>query len=183
MMVINLLPPQIKEQLAYSRRNLQLRRYVLLLTAVAALLAMLIASVSWYSGQQVERLSQVLGDRQKQRSAYKDTEAKLQSLQSSVALIEKLFTEKTQFSEVLGDFAAVLPSGTYIDSISLTGDDKKPLKLLVTADSLTQAGLVRNALLESPRISGIDIQSINKDEATNKYEVDLVIGFKEGQAR
>ena len=182
-MTINLLPPQIKEQLAYSKRNIHLRRYVVLLALVAVSLASLIAGVYWYSGQQVDRLSQTLSDRQKQRSAYKDTEAKLQSLQSSVGLIEKLFTEKTQFSSVLGDLAAVLPSGTYIDSISLTGDDKKPLKLLVTADTLTQAGLVRNALLESTRISDIDIQSINKDEATNKYAVDLVIAFKEGQAR
>jgi len=181
--MINILPTDVKEQLEYSKKNVKVRNYLLLTLLIATLLATTIGAAYWYAGLQINTLQSTLADRQTQRSAYKDTEIKVQTLQSNLGLIEKLLNQKTQFSDLLSDVAAVLPSGTYINSIDLTGDDKKPVQILVSAASLNQAGSVRNALLQSDRISVIDIQSITQKEDSSEYIVDLVVAFKEGRAR
>lgn len=181
--MINILPTDVKEQLEYSKKNVKARNYLLLLITIAFLLTVTLAAAYWYSGVQISNLKITLADRLTQREAYKDTENKVQTLQSNLALIEKLLNQKTQFSDLLSDLAAVLPSGTYINSINLTGDDKKPVQILVSAGSLNQAGSVKNALLQSDRISIVDIQSINQKEDSSEYTVDLIVAFKEGQAR
>ncbi len=181
--MINILPTEVKEELEYSKKNVRVRNYLFLALLVFILLIAAIGAAYWYGGKQINSLRATLSDRQTQRALYKDTESKVQTLQSNLGLIEKLLNQKTQFSDLLNDIAAVLPSGTYINAINLTGDDKKPVQILVTASSLNQAGLVRNALLKSERISVVDIQSITQKEDSPEYTVDLIVAFKEGQAR
>ena len=182
-MRVNILPPQLKSQLSYSRRNVVVVHYIILVLLVAGGLSLILVGGSWYASRQINRLNQTLADRQKQRAAYKDTEANVKTLQANLSAIEKLFNEKTTYSAVLADFAAVLPPGSYLNKVTLNGDDKKPLELLVTADSFNTAGLVRNSLLKSPRLKSVDVQSINKDDKTGDFTVSLIAAFKEGQAR
>lgn len=181
--MISILPTNVKEQMLYSRRNVMLRRYLLMLMAVALALSLLIIGAQWYANKQSNQLQQNLTDKQAQRKAFAATEIKVKSLQASLSLIEKLFSQKTQFSALLEDLAKVLPAGTYLNNISLTGDEKNPVDVSIAASSLTRAGLVHNALLQSPRIATADIENIAKDEQAGKYIVKLIIAFAEGQAR
>jgi Tfp pilus assembly protein PilN len=181
--MINILPTHVKEQLSYSKHNVKLRRYVMLTLVMVLTLSGVLFLGYRYANNQTVDLQKNLVEQQKQRGAFKDTEAKVQSLQSNISLIEKLFTQQTKFSVLINDLAAVLPAGTYINNLTLTGDDKKPLKLLVTANNFATAGLVRNALLQSSRISTVDIQSISQKDGSSEYVVDLIIAFKEGKAR
>lgn len=181
--MISVLPTEIKQQLSYSKKNVVLRKYLILVVVIVAALLATIGGALWYANRQISNLQATLLEQQSQRASYKDTEANIQALQANLGLIEKIFNQKTEFSQVLGDIASVLPAGTYINSVELTGDDKKPVQLLITASSLTEAGLVRNALLQSDRISTADIQSITQNEGSSSYTVDIIIAFKEGQAR
>lgn len=181
--MINILPPDLKQQIGYSKRNLVLAHYLTLVITVAIGLSLAVGGSYWYAKRQINQLNHSLADRQKQRAAYKDTAANVATLQANLGSIEKLYNEKTQYSAVLADFAAVLPGGSYISAVTLTGDDTKPLELIISADSINTAGLVRNGLLKSARLKSVDVQSITKDEKTGRFTVDLVAAFKEGQAR
>jgi type II secretory pathway component PulL len=77
--------------------------------------------------------------------------------------------------------AKVLPKGVSIDSITLTGDDKKPVRVTVTGNSYESILMFREAMVTSPRISGVDLGNIQSSGGT--YSAGVVIGFKPGQAR
>lgn len=181
--MINILPPQLKQQVRYSKRNVLLLRYLMTALGASTLLAIVIITSLWFSSRQISSLKTSLQERQQERASYKDTETKVQSLQSSLNLIDKLLTERTEYSGVLGDLASVLPSGAYISSMTLTGEDDKPMQIIVFADSINTAGLIRNSLLTSPRINSADIQSITRDDENNVFSVDIIVAFEKGQAQ
>ncbi|MBI4101049.1 hypothetical protein HY441_01070 [Candidatus Microgenomates bacterium] len=181
--MINILPPDIKQQINYSKRNVRLLRYLLLSALVLGLVLVLVGGSYIYANRQIKQLEKTLATRQQERQDYKDIEAKVQTLQSNLGLIEKLFTEKTKFSVLLNDLSAVLPDGSYINEITLTGDDKKPLEMIVTVDSFNKAAETRNALIQSARIKSADIQTITKNDAGSGFSVEIVAAFESGQAR
>ena len=181
--MINILPPELKSQLNYSRRNAVLIKYLSWALLTGTLLFGLIGAGLWYANRQIADYQQTLAARQSQRSDYQSTETNVQSLQANLGLIEKLLNEKTHYSKLLADLASALPTGAYITHMSLTGDDKKPLELLVNVDSFNRAAEVRNGLISSSRIKSADIQTISENEEGSGFIVALVAAFEEGQAR
>lgn len=181
--MINILPPDVKKQLNFSKRNTVLLRRLLQALAVLALLAGVLVYSFWYSSRQITDYETALSRRQADREAYKDVEAKVQTLQSNLGLIEKLLNEKNQFSSLLDDFASALPPGSYINQLTLTGKEKEPLELVIIVDSFNKAAQVRTALINSDRIKSADIQNIAGDEKSGKFTVTIIASFEAGKAR
>ncbi|MBI3983674.1 PilN domain-containing protein [Candidatus Microgenomates bacterium] len=181
--MINILPTDIKQQLNYAKRNARLVRYLMLGVMLAVLLGALFLSSFWYADRQIGRLRATLDSQRQQRETYQATEDKVKAFQGNLGLIEKLLAEKTVYSQLLKDLAAVLPAGSYINHLTLTGDDTKPLELLVTVSSFNRAAELRNSLIKSPRFVSADIQSISQNEENNLYSVSIVAAFDKGQSR
>ncbi len=181
--MINILPPELKAQINYSKRNSLLLKRLGWVWLVGILLAALVIGSLWYANRQIMNYEQTLAARRGQRADYQAIEVKVQSLQANLGLIEKLLNEKTHYSNLLGDLAAALPTGSYITHMSLTGDDKKPLELAVNVDSFNRAAEVRNGLIGSARIKSADIQSIAKNDEGSGFVVAIVAAFETGQAR
>lgn len=181
--MINILPTEIKQQLYYSKRNAKLVPYLLLGLVLAGLLSGLFLASFWYADRQTSRLNATLSIQRQERQTYQATEDKVKAFQSNLSLIEKLLAEKTTYSQLLKDVAAVLPADSYVNHLTLTGDDSKPLELLVTVDSFNRAAELRNSLIASPRFASADIQSISQNEENDLYSVVIIAAFDKGQAR
>lgn len=181
--MINILPPELKQQMTFSHYNVRLVRYLVLILIFDVLLLAATFGSFRAADYQLKAQGQVVAARDQDLNRFRQVETDVRELQSSLNLIEKLFNEKTQFSALLSDLAAVMPPGSYINSIVLTGDDKTPLKVLISTNSITAAGVVRNGLLKSPRIKSADIQNIAKTQDSDLFTVDISIAFQEGQAR
>jgi Tfp pilus assembly protein PilN len=179
--MINILPPALKQQQRYGRYNYQLWHYLLLAALLLVLLAVVIGGSFWYAGQQGRSYEATLKQKQAENQQYAEVEKNVQNMQSNVALIEKLFNEKTQYSRLLSDIGGLLPPGAYVSKISLSGDDKKPLEMSAVVNSFNDAAVARNSLASSPRFKTVDIQTITA--AQGKFLVEFSIAFKEGQAR
>jgi Tfp pilus assembly protein PilN len=92
---------------------------------------------------------------------------------------------QTKFSTLIADVAKILPQGVSIDKVTLTGDDKKPVRLQVSSKSYEAILALRNSLVASSRISGADIESINQKSGDPVYsfKASVVVGFKPGLAK
>lgn len=181
--MINLLPPKLKEEIEASKINVILRHYIIIALIFFGLLFGLMTGSYAYANKQIAQLDNSLENRQEQRKQYSDTENKVKTLQKNISLIEKLFTNKTEFSGLLQDLAGAMPSGAYISKVSLTGDEKEPVELLINVDSPEKAGVLRNALNASERIKSVDIQSVSKNTGSGGYIVEVVIAFEPGATR
>jgi Tfp pilus assembly protein PilN len=180
--MINLLPPSQKEQIRYSKLNRVARAYVRLLFVVILVLG----GIFWAAIYLVEQTtSSVTADVAEKTatiaSLNKTFTPKAKDASDRLAAIKFVQATQTRFSAVVADIAKVVPQGVSIDAMTLTGDDKAPVRISVTASSYAGALAFRNALITSPRIAGADLESISSTGTA--YQTSVVIAFKPGQAK
>lgn len=180
--MINLLPPEIKEQVRFSKRNVVLRRYAILTTFVAAVLLGTLLGAHVFADRQIANLEDGLEEKRMELVEYEELESQVGSLDSRLNTISRLYDQQTRFSALLEDLADVLPDGAFINSIVLTGEADQPVQITVSTASFTQAGTINGALSSSERIESVDIQSINASEG-GRYSVNVVLAFSEDGAR
>jgi len=180
--VINLLPPDQKEQIRYAKLNRLALRYVRVLIAVIIVLAVIFGGAFYQLNQQQSEIAKDVADKQATIAALNKTfTPKAKDASDRLAAIKYVQATQTKFSAVVADIAKVIPKGVSIDAMTLTGDDHAPVRIAVTAQSYAVALAFRNALITSPRIAGADLESISANGA--QYQTSVVIAFKPGQAK
>lgn len=119
--MINVLPPEIKENIVYARRNTKLRTWsIALLFSVFGILAIagigqmyLQQSTNSYSAQ-----VQKGNDDLKVQKLY-ETQAQVQSLTDSLKLVTQVLQREVLFSKLLTQIGAALPNGSILSSLSI----------------------------------------------------------------
>ena len=181
--MINLLPPDQKEQIRFAKLNRLALRYVRVLVVVAVVLAVIFGGSIYQLGQQTAGISSDVSDKQATIAALNKTfTPKAKDASDRLNAIKYVQGTQTRFSAVIADIAKVVPRGVSIDTMTLTGDDKSPVRIAVTAQSYSAALAFRNALITSPRIAGADLETISSTNGST-YQTSVVIAFKPGQAK
>lgn len=182
--MINLIPPPLKQEHKFARWNTQVVRYLKILVVLVIVMSFAFGSTYVYLTRRIHAIDQDLAAKQTQVDSYASTVTAARALNDRVAAIKAIQATQPKFSLLLDDIAKFSLKGTTISSITLTGDDAKPVQINATAPNYTQAVSLRDALASSPRISGADIVSISGEAGGGgSYAVSIVIGFKPGEAR
>lgn len=123
--MINLLPPSHKTTVTYARRNTVLKNWVLascvgvagLILVVAA--GQLFISRSTHSWQkQVDATNQQLKDQK-----LEETQKKVADISDSVKLTTQVLSRQVLFSKLLAQIGAAIPSGTSLQSLSISSPE------------------------------------------------------------
>lgn len=179
--MINLLPTEVKSQMRYAAYNRQALGYLKLVVVVIVVLGGIFAAALWYLNHQATTVAQDVTAKQASIAANAPFTAQAGTISNRLLAIKAIDASKTHFSLLLDDLAKALPADVSIDSITLTGDDTSPVRISVTANTYQSVLDFREAFSESPRISGVDLESIS--QVTGGYSASVVIGFKPGQAK
>jgi Tfp pilus assembly protein PilN len=177
--MINLLPPQVKEQIWYSKKNAKLVKLVWLLIILAICIGLSFAAAHWQLSRTLSLALQGYESKQAKIDSYKATEAEAKALSGRLKSVKLLQTNQTKFSKLLDDLARFTPQGSYINSISLNEDSKKPVNISATSNSYNGAASLRDAFARSERVQAVDISNIS-NPAPGEYQVDLTVSFKPG---
>jgi hypothetical protein len=179
--MINLLPPDQKEQIRYAKLNRLALRYVWVSVVVTAVLGVIFGGGFYLLEQQLREVTKDVNDKQATIAALNKTfTPKAKDASDQLSAIKYVQGNQTKFSAVISDIAKVIPSGVSLDALTLTGNDQVPVKLSVT-QSYAVALAFRNALITSPRIAGADLESISANEGL--FQASVVIAFKPGMAK
>jgi Tfp pilus assembly protein PilN len=180
--MINLLPPSIKEQIAYSKRNTVLMHYLRMTVLVGLSLAAILAGALMYAKQQANAAETEALQKQAQAAAMSDVEVKAKALAVRVNSIKTIQSNRPRFSGLLSDLSQALPGGTALSGVNLSGDEKRPLAISATADSYNTAVALRDTLASSSRFQQVDLQSVTS-VAPRVFRVELVASFRPGRAK
>ncbi len=121
--MINLLPPEYKQTLFYSKRNRTMSRWVVALL-LALLFSLIIVGVGWiYLDQSVKREAK---DVEQTEAALKEqnideTTAKVEEISNNTKLVLNVLSREILFSKLIKQLGASLPPGTALESITLEG--------------------------------------------------------------
>ncbi|HSX14858.1 MAG TPA: PilN domain-containing protein [Candidatus Saccharimonadales bacterium] len=180
--MINLLPPTVKAETSYAKRNRTVVRYVWLLSLVILIVGAEFAGAEVYISHQKQSYEKDIAAKQSQINGYKDLESQAQAANSRLKAFKTLVGDQARFSSLLADLAAHTPRGVFINSISLTGDSKQAVKIAATANSYSSAVSFRDALVTSSRIKDASIDDIS-NPADGVYKVNVTVAFKPGASR
>lgn len=181
--MINLIPPDQKEAIRYAKLNRLALSYVRVLVSVIIVLGVVFAgSIYLLNRQAAEVTADVAAKTARIAELDNSFTPKAKDASDRLAAIKYVQSSQTRFSAVVADIAKVVPQGVSIDAMTLTGDDKTPLRIAVTATSYAGALAFRNAIITSPRIAGADLETISSN-GTAGYQTVVVVAFKPGQAK
>jgi Tfp pilus assembly protein PilN len=181
--MINLLPPEVKDQVAYSKRNAILLKYInatIILTLIAG--AGLTYGVMHINGVIASTDAEIAASN-KLVASDKKIELQAKAINDRLAAIQKIQSNQAKFSLLLKDIAGGMPRGTAIESIALDGDDKKPVRISGSAQNYESAAVVASGLSKLERVSEARTEGIEANTQKKTFQFVVLVTFKPGQSR
>ncbi|HIA92076.1 TPA: hypothetical protein EYO12_03100 [Candidatus Saccharibacteria bacterium] len=183
--MINLLPPDYKEQIKYSRYNITMVGYVVLVFLVGLAMSAILFGSSLIAQKQLNDLDAQITD---QQQLINNFDAVLQEAKELDAKIEKageVIANESNFIGFLEELEGVIPDFARIASISLshasqtTGPDAPEedlLQLTMAVSSRDQVATLQKTLETMQRVESIDVQAVRQDENdTSQFTVDMLL--------
>lgn len=169
--MINLLPPEYKENIMYARRNRRLLNWSLAMVVSLAVIGLVVAGGYLLMNNSIKSQT---AQAEKARQQLKDekideTKARLDEISSNTKLILQVLSREILFSSLLKQLGASLPSGTTLQSIQIDkvqgGITLKALAKDVDAATQIQVNLSDP---DNKIFQKADIESINCTPSDNK---------------
>jgi Tfp pilus assembly protein PilN len=119
--MINLLPQEIKQSYRYARRNVQLRRWVII--CLVALVGL--GAITTYGLLKVQQLTtqssiQVAATQQLfQKEDFAGTQKQVQDISNSFKLVVKVLGQEVLFSQLLKQIAATIPANANLTGLDI----------------------------------------------------------------
>ena len=119
--MINLLPPQLKEEYYYARRNSSLMRWVMLFGLGLIGLAIISTAGGFYLHQQAKTYTAQVASAQqdlKDQNQH-DVQKQVQDISSSLKLAVQVLSKEVLFSNLLKRLAVVTPQNVSLSNLSI----------------------------------------------------------------
>lgn len=179
--MINLLPTSRKEEIRFAKLNRIVLRYLRLVLLLIIIIGGILGGTLYYLGVLNAQAEADINAKKQEIAVGAPFMKQAKDVSDRLLAIKTIQASQTRFSLLLNDLAKVLPQGVAIDTITLTGDYTKPVRIAVSGNTYNSMLAFRDAVAKSSRISGVDLESISQD--TDGFHAGVVIGFKQGQAR
>lgn len=181
--MINLLPPTIKEQRDYAKRNRKLVGAIWITIAIIVVVSLAFAG-SWYLlGRNITSLDAQLTENTMNTKKYGSIESQAKALADRLSAVEKVQADRNNYIAFLSELAAKTPPDVYINTLSVDATGSA-MSITAFAKSQQAAANFKNSLESSKRFSSAAIQNLDpdKDPYTGQptYRMSLTVGLKEG---
>lgn len=119
--MINLLPPDVKENYLYARRNTLLRKWAIVLIISIIALGGIIVAGNMYLNQSSRNLSKQISEGTEQLKIQKleETQKQVEGISSSLKLVVQVLGREVLFSKLLQQIGAAMPPGAVLTNLSI----------------------------------------------------------------
>jgi Tfp pilus assembly protein PilN len=120
--MINLLPPDIKQDYHYARRNTHLLRWVLAMGVAFAGLAVLSAGGIWYINQAANDFTRQISvsEADLRRQNQSEVEKEIKDISGNLHLAVQVLSKEILFSKLLRQLAVVTPNNATLSSLTIS---------------------------------------------------------------
>lgn len=119
--MINLLPPDVKENISYARRNTRLRKWCIALFVSVLAVAGIVTAGQLYMQRSIRTYSAQVeqGNQQLEAQQLAETQNKVKDLTNSLKLVVQVLQREILFSKLLRQIGAALPNGSILTDLSI----------------------------------------------------------------
>ena len=170
MISLNLLPPEIKSEIYYAKKNTRLsksfRLTVLLTVSLLAFFGLLFFIIRNENNLATER-KELAANRVVENQG---TEEESIDLANRLLKIKKLKSEQTDWNEILSVLSQSTPPGLRIQTLTLNKDIKSKGKITGIARSDRDIALFKELLAENEIFKYVDVESITGANSATSSE-------------
>lgn len=151
MSMINLMPPDRKQNIMYARRNSSLVRWISGISLAALGLILIAGGGLFYLKQDSSALQKEIDDTKAELVAQNEaaTLKRVEEISGNIKLVVDVLSDEVLFSKLLQHIGLVMPSGTILQDLRLTSDLQGGLSLTIGAANY-QAGTQAQVNLADP---------------------------------
>lgn len=179
--MINLLPPDYKQDIVYARRNTQLRKWVIASIIGVLGILIIIAAGHLFINRSIASTERQVITMREQLGAQKleETQARVTEISDSVKLATQVLSQQVLFSNLLTQIGAAMPPGTALSSLSI-GSLDGGIDLSAVAKDYQSATQVQinlenpdNKIFEKADIVSVTCQEDVKNTSAYKCQVSI----------
>lgn len=178
--MINLLPFELRKERLYGRRNRVLIWFVVSLFVTAGIVSAIMIGGLGFVGSEETAIREEI---EANNLLVTELEAEIKdvaSVSTRLTAANKLFDSSIVFSELVPQIGSLLPQGTIINSLALTGGDTDPLTLDVSLASANLAPVLQSNLVQSELFEAADVNSISPLGSTDtiyQFNASIAVSF------
>lgn len=174
--MINLMPDDTKKELRAARVNVMLSRYIFVLILAGLFLALVLFGSFYLLNQSRESSLQLIQTNGVKADVYSSTKAQVDELSGSLNGARTILDQEVRYSNVLINFAQLMPSGTVIGEITLdTNSFGAPFTVAVYARTTNDAVALQDRFQSSNLFSDVSFQSISESGGIEGYPVNATM--------
>lgn len=160
MIRLNLLPPEMKEDIAYAKKNAALYELLIKFLAGFVVMAALVGVVGYivYTNEQIAREEKTVTAAQ--LASWKNTEIDAKDFADRLNLVDKLRGDKLDWPLVFTELAKSTPANVKLSSYDFTNNKTDRVGLTGFAVTNTDIGTFRELLSKSKLFQYVDIESV-----------------------
>lgn len=119
--MINLMPPQSKEDILYARRNSKLVKWIIAIILVAIGVVAIIAFGQLYLTQSAKTYQKQIdeGLQQLRDQKLEETQTRVSEISGNLKLVVQVLSKNILFSDVLRQVGAAVPSGAVLTELTI----------------------------------------------------------------
>lgn len=183
--MINLLPPETKRELQAARSNTLLLRYNVFLLGAVLFLLVAIAVVYVYLNNTKAAAEQVISENKTKVAGYTSVEAQAKEFSTNLQTAKQILDQEVNYSKVILEFAALMPPGTILDTLTLdSATFGTPITLNAKAKNYETALALKDSFQKSNLFTNVHFQSISGGTDVNyPISVNLNVTIKKDAAK
>lgn len=179
MINVNLLPPEIKDEIAQSKKN---RKVVLVLWKLLFIIIfylVLIGGFYYWFSLNLKNTSEELTNKEKDIEKYGTLEQEAKNIADRLNTIKQIQADTFVWSGTIDEIMKVVPSGVSLKSIKIDSVSKNRNQITGDANSKTEVASLRDSLEKSDKFQYVDIEASTtvKDPSNNKELENFTISF------
>jgi hypothetical protein len=119
--MINLLPPEFKQEILYARRNTKLLRWTSAIVVVIAGIGLIVGFGFLYLKTSTNAYTTQLADTNQQLKAQKldQTSQRVEDISSSLKLVTQVLSREVLFSKLVQQIGAAMPANTVLTDLQI----------------------------------------------------------------
>jgi cell division protein FtsL len=179
--MINLLPLEIRTNRQYGRKNRVLITYVIALLITAILVAIVMLGSLEFFGTDEAALREEIEENNTTITVLRSNTSELNQTVTRLATVDKLYESGITFSTLIPRIGSLLPEGTVLNGLSLTGESTDTLNLDVDLERPELAAVLIRNMVDSDLFEAADIGNLNPKGADGdryRYGTVLRVSFE-----
>jgi hypothetical protein len=174
--MINLLPEETRIERFYGRKNRVLVGYVAALLVTAGLVATVMMGSLRLFGTNESALLEEIAQNKIMISNLQEKTSEVNKTVTRLNTVNKLYESGISFSELVPSIGGLLPRGSVLNALSLTGESTDTLNLDVDLERPELAAVLVRNLVESDIFEAADIGAINpKGGVDERYPYGTIV--------